>query len=154
MYRFIEYRTCIGFASTDAMSDSPQHLLTMVLLYWWPNSEAQKTQEYRQTLYGNGSLLKPNSVNAVRLENPGVLFQENINQSCPRIPHYGQKSQNTSFRAWIRPPLKVSCSTAPKIYIHSSLIFVITGFLRILISSGVIRLRETLLSRKCPRMVF
>ena len=28
-----------------------------------------KTQEYRQTLYGNGSSLKLNSVNAVKLEN-------------------------------------------------------------------------------------
>ena len=85
---------------------------------------------------------------------PGVLFQENINQFCPRIPHYARRSQNTNFRAWIHPPLKVSSSTVPRIYIHSSLIFVITGFLRTLISSGVIRLRETLLSWNYPKMVF
>merc|ERR1712055_1288365 len=45
----IEYRTFMGLASTDALSDSPQHLLTTVLLYWWPNSEAQKTQDHRHT---------------------------------------------------------------------------------------------------------
>ena len=68
--RFIEYRTCIGFASTDAMSDSPQQLLTTVLLYWWPNSEAQKHRNtHRLTHTGNASSLKPNSVNAVRLKN-------------------------------------------------------------------------------------
>ena len=68
----IEYPTFIGLASTDGMRDSTQHLLTTVLLYWWPNSEAQKTQEYTQTHRltdsGNANSLKPNSVNAVRLK--------------------------------------------------------------------------------------
>jgi len=77
------------------MSDSPQHLLTTVLLYWWPNSEAQKTQDHRLTLYGNGSLLKPNSVNAVRLENVHtegeiknasvILEEENPEQALENI---------------------------------------------------------------------
>ena len=39
----------------------------------WPNTQLIKTQEYTltdlQTLYGNGSSLKLNSVNAVKLEN-------------------------------------------------------------------------------------